>query len=90
MVSRFNNEELKLRQNYSEVMTQFPNYLNDPFAYPSNLNSMDFYWNLFHPQNHKAVQNKRRKRQKEQVSNERLFKDTMPPFDYKKEELIDW
>lgn len=90
MVSLFNSEELKLRQNYSEVMTQFPNYLYDPFAYPSNLNSMDYHWNLFYPQNHYAVQSKRKKRQKDQASNERIFKDILPSFDYKKEELIDW
>jgi len=90
MVSLLNSEGPLLRLNRSEVMTQFPNYLYDPYAYPSNLNSMDYHWNLFHPQNHYAIQNKRKKKMKEQVASERVFKDILPSFEYRKEEIIDW
>ncbi len=90
MVSLFNSDQIRLRLNHSEVMTQFPNYLYDPYAYPSNLNSMDYHWNLFYPQNHYAIQNKRKKKLKEQLANERVFKDIMPSFEYKKEEVLDW
>jgi len=51
---------------------------------------MDYYWNLFYPQNHYAIQNKRKKKMKEHVANERIFKEIIPSFEYKKEEIIDW
>ena len=90
MVSLLNSEGPNFRLNRNEVTTQFPNYLYDPYAYPSNLNSMDYYWNLFYPQNHYAIQNKRKKKMKEHVANERIFKEIIPSFEYKKEEIIDW
>lgn len=90
MVSLFNNEGMRLRYTQNETMIQFPNYLYDPYAYPSNLGLMDYHWNLFYPQNHYAIQTKRKKKLKEQLANERIFKEMMPSFEYKKSELIEW
>src|SRR5689334_5018659 len=90
MVSLFNSEGIRSRLNHHETMIQFPNYLYDPYAYPSNLNLMDYHWNLFYPQNYYAIQSKRKKKLKEQTTNEKVFRDMMPLFEYKKEDVIDW
>ena len=90
MVSLFHTESARLRSNHNEVITQFPNYLYDPYAYPSNLTLMDYQWNLFYPQSQHAIQTKRKRKLKEQNANERIFKEMMPCFEYKREEIIDW
>lgn len=90
MVSLMNNEGLKFYLNPNDTFSQYPNYLYDNYAYPSNLNQMDYHWNLFYPQNSNAIQRKRKKKFKEQLANEKNSKENIVCVEPSREEVIEW